>query len=159
MEKEQATPAYYPLTAGALLAACNQRHNREPVTDLTAVEVEAALDRLRADVLVWRGEGARSERWAHTLDRRWALDPAAKAVMTLLLLRGPQTGGELRTRAERLHAFASVEEVERLLQQLAEGDEPLVVELPRRPGQRERRWAHRVGTDDPLTAAAEDRPW
>lgn len=149
MEKEQTTPDHYPLTINALLAACNQKTNREPVTSLTETEVVEALDDLRADVLAWGSVGARAERWEHRLDRRWHLSPSSKAVMTLLLLRGPQTPGELKSRGERMHAFSSVEEVEEVLEDLAEGgDDALVRNLPRRPGQRESRWMHRVGTEE-----------
>ncbi|HTQ80052.1 MAG TPA: YceH family protein [Thermoanaerobaculia bacterium] len=146
LEKEQTTPEVYPLTMSALLAACNQKTNRDPVLQLTETEVDAGLETLRQDVLVWRTEGARSERWQQSVSRRWALDSAAKkAVMTLLLLRGPQTVGELHTRSERLHAFASLAEVEDTLRRMAEVEEPLVVELPRRVGQKENRWVHTVG--------------
>jgi len=142
MEKEQATPEYYPLTLKALVSACNQRSNREPVMDLSAADVRAALERLADDVLVWKAQGARAERWRHALDRRWELDPPAKAVMTLLMLRGPQTAGEIRGRSERLHRFGSVDEVQAVLERLASGDEPLVIRLPRRPGRKEARWSH-----------------
>lgn len=149
MEKEQATPDHYPLTVNALIAACNQKTNREPVTAYTETEVVEALDALRADVLAWRSEGARAEHWEHCLDRRWHLKPASKAVMTLLLLRGPQTPGELKSRSERLHAFESVAEVESVLAELAQGeDDALVRQLPRQPGQRETRWFHRIGTEE-----------
>jgi hypothetical protein len=148
LEKEQTTPEQYPLTTLAVVAACNQKTNREPVTDLSETEVTEALDRLREDVLAWRTQTARAERWEHRLDRRWELDKRAKAVMTLLLLRGPQTPGELRTRAERLHPFESVEEVEATLERLASGFDALVRELPRRPGQREARWTHREGVEE-----------
>jgi uncharacterized protein len=154
MEKEQTTPDVYPMTVNAIIAACNQKTNREPVTHLSETEVVEALDRLRHEVLAWRSEGARSERWEQRLDRRWGLDPAAKAVMTLLLLRGPQTPGELRTRAERLHDFASVEAVEGVLARLAAGPDSLVRELPRRPGQRESRWRHTVGGEAEVTGEA-----
>jgi uncharacterized protein YceH (UPF0502 family) len=162
LEKEQTTPEQYPLTTLAVVAACNQKTNREPVTDLSETEVTEALDRLREDVLAWRTQTARAERWEHRLDRRWELDKRAKAVMTLLLLRGPQTPGELRTRAERLHPFESVEEVEETLQRLASGFDALVRELPRRPGQREARWTHREGVDEVqdgrATGGEEERP-
>lgn len=149
MEKEQATPDQYPLTVNALISACNQKTNREPVTALTETEVVEALDALAEDVLAWRSEGARVEHWEHRLDRRWHLGPKSKAVMTLLLLRGPQTSGELKTRSQRLYRFDSVEEVEEVLGKLAEGgDDALVRELPRQPGQRETRWMHRVGTEE-----------
>ena len=95
------------------------------------------------DALSWRVSGARAERWQQNVDRRWHLTPAKKALITLLLLRGPQTPGELKSRSERMHDFASVEQVEATLQQMAEGeDDALVRELPRRPGQRENRWIH-----------------
>ena len=145
LEKQQTTPDAYPLTTHALIAACNQKSNRDPVTELTETQVVEALDRLREDVLVWRSESARTERWAQRLDRRWELDPRAKAVMTLLLLRGPQTPGELRTRSDRLHAFESVAEVEETLQRLSLGIDALVRQLPRQPGQREARWTHLAG--------------
>jgi uncharacterized protein YceH (UPF0502 family) len=145
LEKEQTTPEAYPLTVNSLLLACNQKTNREPVMDLTEGQVIEALERLRQEVLVWRTEGARSEKWQQSVVRRWGLDRAGKALMTLLLLRGPQTPGELRTRSERMHPFASVEEVEEALQRMANIDEPLVLELPRRPGQKEIRWTHLVG--------------
>ena len=153
LEKEQATPEYYPLTLNALVAACNQKTNREPVMELDEGEVSAALDRLRKNVLVWSSEGARSDRWRHALDRRWRLGPATKAVVTLLLLRGPQTAGELRTRSERLHRFATPAEVEAALGELAAGREPLARELPRRPGQKENRWTHLAG-EEPAAAPA-----
>ena len=123
LEKQLLTPEYYPLTVNALLAACNQRSSREPVMELADGEVAAALDRLAEHVLVWKSAGARSERWLHNLDRRLALDPPAKAVLALLFLRGPQTPGELRARAERMHAFATTVAVEEALCALAAGDE------------------------------------
>jgi uncharacterized protein YceH (UPF0502 family) len=146
LEKEQTTPEVYPLTVAALLSACNQRTNREPVMEISETEVVDALERLRQEVLVWRKEGARSERWSQSVSRRWGLDTAGKrAILTLLLLRGPQTVGELKSRSERLHAFASIEEVEETLQRLAADEEALVAEMPRRPGQKEARWSHLVG--------------
>lgn len=145
LEKEQTTPEAYPLTVNSVLLACNQKTNREPVLELTEEQVVEALERLRQEVLVWRTEGARSEKWQQSVVRRWGLDRAGKALMTLLLLRGPQTPGELRTRSERMHPFASVEEVEEALQRMAAMDEPLVLELPRRSGQKEARWTHLVG--------------
>ncbi len=160
LEKEQATPEYYPMTIHALVAACNQKSNREPVLELSEGEVEAALRRLFEDVMVWRSEGARALKWSHNLDRRWGLTAPTKAVMTLLLLRGAQTAGELRGRGDRLHAFATVAEVEAALSDLAAGDpaqgeQPLVAELPRAPGQKERRWAHLVGAAPYLGSAPE----
>ncbi len=142
LEKEQATPEYYPLTVNALIAACNQKSNRDPVMELDSNDVLEALNRLHEDVLVWQKSGGRADRWRHSLDRRWELDGPTKAIMTLLLLRGGQTPGELKGRGERLHRFASTTEVEDALRRLAEEPEPLVVQLPRRPGQKESRWMH-----------------
>jgi uncharacterized protein YceH (UPF0502 family) len=145
LEKEQTNPETVPMTVNAIILACNQKTNREPVMTLTEGQVVDALDRMRAEVLVWRTEGARTERWQQSVVRRWGLDKAGKALMTLLLLRGPQTPGELRTRSERLYPFASLEDVEAALRGLAGIDEPLVMELPRRTGQKETRWTHLVG--------------
>jgi uncharacterized protein YceH (UPF0502 family) len=142
LEKQQTTPDYYPLTLNALLAACNQKSNRSPVMSLSEDDVRNALDRLHDDVLIWSTQGARVSKWRHNLDRRWELESDTKAVMTLLMLRGPQTPGELRNRSERMHPFASPGEVEGTLQRLAGGEDPLVVQLARRPGQTERRWTH-----------------
>lgn len=149
LEKEQTNPETVPMTVNALIAACNQKTNREPVMQLSETQVVEALDRLRQEVLVWRTEGTRTERWQQSVVRRWGLDRPGKALMTLLLLRGPQTPGELRTRSERLHPFASLEEVEEALRRLAGIDEPLVMELSRRPGQKETRWTHLVGEPAP----------
>ena len=150
LEKEQTTPDQYPMTVNAIVAACNQKTAREPVMELTEEEVQSALKRLFEDVLVWRTESARSTRWRQSVERRWHLQPATKAVMALLLLRGPQTVGELRSRSERLHNFGSISEVEQALARLAEPPEPLVAELPRAPGQKETRWAHLVGEEMPV---------
>lgn len=145
LEKEQTTPEACPLTVNALIAACNQKTNREPVMQLTETQVVEALERMRQDVLVWRSDSARTEKWQQSVVRRWGLDRAGKALMTLLLLRGAQTVGELRGRSERLHPFASLEAVEGALRQLEQGEDPLVRELPRRPGQKETRFVHLVG--------------
>lgn len=158
LEKQQTTPEYYPLTLNALVAACNQKSNREPTMELGAGDVREALARLRAEVLVWPVEGARVERWEHNADRSWDLDAPARAIITELLLRGAQTPGELRGRGERMHPFASLGEVESTLCRLASGSEPLVVELPRAPGQKESRWAHLLGDPPDLTAAAPPGP-
>jgi hypothetical protein len=157
LEKEQAVPDSYPLTLPVLVAACNQKTNREPVMDLGEEEISSALRHLMRDALVWRREGGRAVRWEQNVERRWRVTPAGKAVMTLLLLRGAQTPGELRARAERLHAFASVAEVEAALEDLAAGDEPLVRQLPREPGQKESRWMHRLAGEPeaPTGVAAE----
>ncbi len=150
LEKEQTTPDSYPMTINALLSACNQKSNRDPVMKLGEGALIEALDRLRADVLTWRSDGARAERWEHRVGTRWHLDTRAKkAIMTVLLLRGPQTPGELRTRTARMVDFADAEEVERVLEEMSEGPNPLVAEMARRPGQRETRYRHLMGSEEP----------
>jgi uncharacterized protein YceH (UPF0502 family) len=153
LEKERTTPDAYPLTLNSLTAACNQKSNRDPVMELTAPEVNEVLGRLRAEVLVWPEEGPRATKWTHNLDRKWGLDPTAMAVMTVLMLRGAQTTGEIRSRTERMHPFASIREVEDVLAGLGEGDEPLVVHLARQPGQKEARWTHLVGGEPDVPTA------
>lgn len=145
LEKQQTTPELYPLTVNALIQACNQKTAREPVMEMSEGAVHGALRQLYQESFAARTEGVRVTRWSHTVDARWNLDPARRAVITLLLLRGPQTPGELRNRSERLHAFASVGELEDALLTLAEEPEPLVRELPRSPGQKESRWMHLLG--------------
>ncbi|MCC6130541.1 MAG: YceH family protein [Acidobacteria bacterium] len=142
IEKQLSTPEYYPMTLNALVAACNQKTSRDPVMDLSEQEVLAALERLREFVLVWKISGGRAERWEQNLDTKLVLDAESKAILGLLFLRGPQTPGELRARSARLYAFETLGEVEEVLRRLSEGPEPLVAELPRRPGQSETRWAH-----------------
>lgn len=151
MEKERTVPDLYPLTVSALLQACNQKTSRDPVTDYSETVVVEALDRLRADALVFRVHSSRSERYEHCLDRRWHLDTGgANAVMAMLLLRGAQTVAELRARTARLHPFATAAEVETTLGRLSEGPDALTRELPRQPGQRETRWIHLAGTEEVL---------
>jgi uncharacterized protein len=145
MEKQLSTPEYYPLTLNALVAAANQKSNREPVMELSEGELERALDRLQDEKLVWRVMGGRAVRFDHNLDTVWHLKRGEKAILTLLFLRGPQTAGELRGRSDRLQPFDTVPQVEELLRDMAAHSEPLVRQLPRRPGQKEERWAHTVG--------------
>ena len=159
LEKERLTPDAYPLSLQSLVAACAQTNNREPVLRLTPDEVQAALDRLLADVLVWHVDGARVRKWRHSVDRRWQADEAGKALLTVLLLRGPQTPGELRARGARLHEFRDLGEVTAALARLAEGPEPLVRELPRQPGQKEARWTDLLSEPpEPASAAAPRAP-
>ena len=139
-EKQMSTPEYYPLTVNALIAACNQKSNREPVMEVAEADVQHALDVLQEEKLVWKLVGGRAVRWEHNLEAAFQLDHAAKAIMTLLFLRGPQTPGELRGRSDRLHPFATIAEVEETLQRLAASPDALTRELPRRPGQKESRW-------------------
>ncbi|MGA7616715.1 MAG: YceH family protein [Thermoanaerobaculia bacterium] len=156
MEKQQTTPEYYPLTLNALTTACNQKTNREPVMELREEEIERALRRLQDDGYVWQVLGGRATRWDHKLGGKWGLDPARRAVMTLLLLRGAQTPGELRGRSERMFRFETIDEVEATLRTLADREEPLARELPRRPGQKESRWMHLAGDPSALEESTAD---
>ena len=157
MEKQLSTPEYYPLTLNALLAACNQKSNREPVLELGEQEVQRALDRLQDEKLVWRVMGGRAVRFDHNLDNVWHLKRPEKALLTLLFLRGPQTTGELRGRSDRLQSFETVAEVEETLRDMSAHSEPLVRELPRR------RWAHTTGgaiveVEPPVAAEVRGEP-
>jgi len=142
-EKELATPEYYPLTLNALLNACNQKSNRDPVVQFDEMTVAAALESLRPIGLVTQSaEGGRVAKYCHNLDGKLKLDPAELAVMAELLLRGPQTPGELRQRASRMTPLESLQQVEDLLEDLLSRDEPVLVRLPRQPGRKEARYAH-----------------
>ena len=161
IEKQLATPEYYPLTLNALVAACNQKSNREPVMELGESELLRALDRLQDEKLVWKVMGGRAVRWDHNLDVRWQIDHPSKALIGLLFLRGAQTAGELRGRSDRLHSFESVAEVEETLHRLATSTPPLARELPRRSGQKETRWAHVLGgavVEAPVTEEQQSAP-
>ncbi len=147
-EKAATVPDTYPMTLRGLQTACNQKNNREPVTDHTEGEIQTALDDLKARHLVrfvYASHGARSTKFRHVLDERLGLDAGELALVTALLLRGPQTLNELRTRTERAHAFDSNDEVAATLEGLAARTDPVVVHLPRQPGQKETRWAHLLG--------------
>lgn len=151
LEKERTVPASYPMTLNGVRTACNQSSGRDPILALAEADVALALADLKARGLVrmvHASQGARVTKHRQVLDERLELSGGERAVLTLLLLRGPQTSGELRSRSERLHGFKSLSEVEAALSALAEPDEPLVRELDRRPGQKERRWAHLLGPAD-----------
>lgn len=161
VEKSKTTPDYYPLTLNALTAACNQSSNRDPVTTYTEEQVEAAMRDLRERKLARSVRTSRSRimKHQHDLEQALVLDGAAVSVLAVLLLRGPQTVGELRTRTERYHDFAGLDEVEATLTSLAADDPPLVRRLDRQPGQKEARWTHLLGSaepDAPPVAAAPD---
>lgn len=141
LEKERVTPENYPMSLHGLTAACNQATAREPVTAFDEKTVEAALDELRGKKLatvIW-GAGARVQKYRHDLLNEYTLEPREVALLCVLMLRGPQTPGELRQRTERLHSFADTREVDECLNGLAAGDAPLVRILPPRPGQKEKR--------------------
>jgi uncharacterized protein YceH (UPF0502 family) len=161
MEKQLATPEYYPLTLNALVAACNQKSNRDPVMELAESEVQRALERLQDEKLVWKVMGGRAVRYDHNLDTVWHLKRPEKTLLTLLFLRGPQTSGELRGRSDRMHQFQGIGEVEEILRDMAGHSEPLVRQLLRRPGQKEERWGHVAGgeiVDEPSAAAPSGEP-
>ena len=154
MEKEATTPEYYPLTLNALVAACNQRTNRFPVTNYTEGDVEQALEGLREEGLVVRVDvaGSRVPKFRHNATSAFGLQRQHRAILSLLLLRGAQTSGELRGRSERLYPFRDLAQVELALGELEKGEaasaieEPLVAPLPRQPGQKEIRYTHLLGT-------------
>lgn len=145
VEKQITTPDYYPLSLNALVNACNQLTNREPVMTLDDQAVVRALDGLREKRLatLFAGAEARVAKYKHTLTEAVLLTPAEVALLCVLMLRGPQTLAELRTRAERLFTFDSLSEVEETLQGLAARQpQPLAIKLPRQPGTKEPRYAH-----------------
>ena len=142
-EKQHTVPDTYPLSLNALVAGCNQKTSRHPIMDASEAEVQAALDSLRGPALVIESSGGRVPRYAHNLGKALQLPAQAVALLTVLMLRGPQTAGELRINCERLHKFADISAVEGFLHELAGRPEgAMVVELPRLPGARETRWAH-----------------
>lgn len=158
MEKELATPEHYPLTLNALTNACNQKSNRDPVMNLEESDVVRALDSLRFKQLALvSAEGGRVPKYRHALMEKLRLDSAELAVISELLLRGPQTGGELRGRTERLHAFSDLAAVEDALQELMGRTPPIVTQLPRQPGQKEQRYAH-LFSGEPELATSEHLP-
>ncbi len=141
VEKELATPEYYPLSLNALTNACNQKSNRDPVMALTEEEVAQGLDDLRRRQLTYRSaEGVRTLRYCHHLEKMLHLGRSELAVLAILLLRGPQTIGEIRTRCERMVGFANLAEVEAVLDHLSTAEPPLVAQLPRQPGRKECRY-------------------
>jgi uncharacterized protein YceH (UPF0502 family) len=158
IEKEMATPDGYPLTMNALLAGCNQTSNRNPVTRLEEPTVSNALENLRAAniVRIVYSRSNRADKFRHVLHEMLALDPADMALLSVLMLRGPQTASELRARTERLHPFEDVDEVLETLGRLAGRNEPLVARLERQPGQKENRWAHLLGGGPSEALATDD---
>ena len=161
VEKELLTPDNYPLSMNALLAACNQTSNRHPVVDFDQHTVANALENLKGSGLarVVYSRGMRVDKYRHVLDEALRVDRPALAVLSVLMLRGSQTAAELRTRTERLHPFDSQSEVDGVLEGLAGHEPPLVVLLPRQPGQKEPRWAHLLSGDvTPEMAAASTAP-
>jgi uncharacterized protein len=142
VEKQLTVPDTYPLSLNALTAGCNQKTARSPVMNVTESDVIDAIDGLKRLSLVFEGSSSRVPRFEHNAGRVLGVPSQAVALLTALLLRGPQTAAELRTATTRLHGFADVSSVESFLDELAERDPPYVVKLPRVPGERESRWVH-----------------
>jgi uncharacterized protein YceH (UPF0502 family) len=155
IEKQYVTPDVYPLTMNSLITACNQVSNRNPVVAYDERTVHGALDALREKGYsrIVYSPSNRATKYRQVFDEALALERSEMAVLAVLLLRGPQTVGELRTRTERLHPFASLAEVEEALDRLGRRDDPLVRRLDRQPGQKEARFTHLMGT-----SAAVDEP-
>ena len=146
MEKARTVPDSYPLSLNALLLGCNQKTSRDPVMDMSEAQAQAAIDTLKAQSLVFEASSSRVPRFEHNFQRGFAVNEPQAVLLGLLMLRGPQTPGELRTNSERWYKFADVSSVEGFLNELAErSDEkggPLALLLPRAPGAREPRWVH-----------------
>ena len=143
VEKQRTVPDTYPLSLNALAAGCNQKSSRHPVMEAAEADILLAIDTLKDLGLVYEVSGSRVARFAHNLEKGLGVPTQASALLTVLMLRGPQTAGELRLNCERLHKFADISAVEAFLEELAaRPDGALVVELPRLPGARENRWSH-----------------
>jgi len=155
VEKQHTVPDSYPLTLNALVAGCNQKSSRDPVLDASEAEVQAAIDHLRSLALVMETSGGRVMRYSHNAGKVLGLPPQSVALLAVLFLRGPQTPGELRINADRLHRFGDLLAVQAFLDELAERKEgALVRELPRAPGARENRWTHLL-SGEPAPAAVQ----
>jgi len=158
VEKQRTVPDTYPLSVNALMAGCNQKTSRHPVIETSEAEIVVALDSLKDLGLVREVSGSRVSRFEHLFENAIGVPTQATALLTVLMLRGPQTAGELRLNCERLHRFADISSVEAFLEELAgREDGALVVELPRLPGSRENRWAHLL-SGQPAVETAGGRP-
>ena len=154
-EKERTVPDTYPLTLNALVSGCNQKTSRSPVMEASESEVQGALDSLKSANLVMETSGGRVQRYSHNVERVLQVPSQSAAILTVLMLRGPQTAGELRINCERLHSFTDIELVELFLRELAERPAgSLVTELPRQPGSRENRWMHLLSGSPAAQSAA-----
>jgi uncharacterized protein len=159
VEKQRTVPDSYPLTLNAVLSGCNQKTSRNPVLEVSDAQAQSAIDSLKSYHLVDESSGGRATRYAHNMDRVLRIPSQSSILLTVLMLRGPQTAGELRIASERMHNFADISSVEGFLDELAERPAgALVVKLPRLPGARESRWAHLLSgepaLDDAPVAAA-----
>jgi uncharacterized protein len=158
IEKQRTTPDVYPLSLNSLRLACNQSTNRDPVVEYDEPLIRAALERLarKGWTRLASGPGSRTAKYRHLLDEALQLTPSELAVLAVLMLRGPQTPGELKSRTERLYPFPSLEDVEAVVERLIERE--LAARLPRRPGQKEERYAQLLGGEQPEPAAADVLP-
>jgi uncharacterized protein len=162
MEKARTVPDSYPMTLNSLVAGCNQKSSRDPISSLTDSEVQEALDGLKRQSLAFTTRGSRVERWEHNFQRAMVVPEQSAVLLGLLMLRGPQTAGELRIHSERWYRFADISSVEGFLEEMRDRSEekggPLVVQLPRAAGAREARWAHLLCGPVDIAAAAADAP-
>jgi len=162
VEKQHTVPDIYPLSLNALTAGCNQKTSRDPVLHASESEVQAGIDRLRGESLVVESSGGRVMRYAHNIERALSLPSQAVALLAAMMLRGPQTVGELRINCDRLHRFADGSAVEGFLHELQQRSAgALVAMLPRLPGARENRWMHLLSgppVEVPVDAGATEAP-
>ena len=160
VEKQLTTPEYYPLTLNALVNACNQKNNREPVMSLDEATVSNALEHLRDRnlVYVYYGSTSRVPKYKHMLPTYYELEPGEVAIMAVLMLRGPQTLGELRERTARMHEFSGLDEVQQTLNSLTTREDALVLRLERLAGQKDARFAHLLNGPIDLEALAAEHP-
>jgi len=152
VEKQHTVPDTYPLSLNSLVAGCNQKTARVPVIEASDAEVLTAVDGLKSLSLVFEGSSSRAIKFEHNLGRVHGVAAPAVALLAVLMLRGPQTGAELRLNCERLHRFTDIAAVEACLDELAARFPPRVVKLPRATGEREARWAHLLCGDVALPA-------
>jgi uncharacterized protein YceH (UPF0502 family) len=162
MEKARTVPDSYPLTLNSLVAGCNQKSSRDPLMNVSDAQAQEALDSLKLLSLVFESSGSRVARWEHNFQRAVGVPEQSAVLLGLLILRGPQTAGELRINSERWYRFADISSVEAFLDELQDRSEekggPLVVKLPRAAGMREQRWAHLLGGPVEMTSAPEPAP-
>ncbi|MES2633207.1 MAG: YceH family protein [Pseudomonadota bacterium] len=160
MEKARTVPDSYPLTLNSLVAGCNQKSSRDPAMNVTDAQAQEALDSLKLLSLVFQSSGSRVARWEHNFQRGVGVPEQSAVLLGLLMLRGPQTAGELRINTERWYKFADISSVEAFLEELQDRSEekggPLAVKLPRAPGAREQRWAHLLCGSVDMTALHAD---
>ena len=160
IEKENTTPDYYPLTLNALTNACNQKSNRNPVVEYDEQTVQQAIDSLLAKdfVYLFYGSGSRTPKYKHLLPKVLDLDQAETAIICVLLLRGAQTLGELNQRTSRIYQFDDLDEVHQTVDGLTKREEPLLIAIPKQPGQKEARFAHLLSGDVDFEAVSHEIP-